>query len=66
MIKCLLVLSVSKKHSSLNFFLQESTVAPPTFGQTPPVTFRTLDHLVCKRHFLQLDRSIVQYMDLSQ
>ena len=57
---------MSKKHSLLNFFLQESTVAPPTFRQTPPVPFRTLDHLVCKRRFLQLDRSIVQYMDLSQ
>ena len=57
---------MSKKHSSLDFFPQESTVALPSFEQSPLVTLRTLDRLVCKRHFLLLDRKTVQYMDLSQ
>ena len=55
------------KNISLDFFFaQESTVALPTFRQSPLVTLRILDRLVCKRHILQLDRKIVQYMDLSQ
>ena len=39
---------MSKKHSSLDFFPHESTVAFPTFRQSPLVTLRTLDLLVCK------------------
>ena len=39
---------MSKKHISLDFFPQESTVALPTFEQSPVVTLRTSDRLVCK------------------
>ena len=40
---------MSKKHSSLDFFPQESTVqALPTFEQSPLVTLQTSDHLVCE------------------
>ena len=39
--ECLLALIVSKKHRSLDFFPQESTLALPSFWKSPLVTLRT-------------------------
>ena len=47
-----------KKHTSLSFFPEESTVAVLTFGQNPLITLRTLDCLAFNRHFLKLDQKI--------
>ena len=47
--ECLLALIVSKKHRSLDFFPQESTLALPTFGKSPLVTLRTQDWKIRKK-----------------
>ena len=46
--KYLLALGMSKKHTSLDFFPQESTVALPTFEQSPLATLWTFGCLICK------------------
>ena len=46
--KYLLVLGMSKKHTSLDVFPQKSTAALPTFEQSPLATLWTFDCLICK------------------